>query len=1082
MTGTFRTILSVPLGLITVVAIIALVAPDSQGQTEPPTFGIGNWTVSDVTVVEDDFVLMDGNVTVKPGGDLTLRNVTILFMCEWSREHGLSVRDGGTLRIENSTLGSTRLRVKWTFYASGGSTLRILDSMIQECGGFTMGTTDSIIERNDFKGGGIGLCPDAPPVRNCTFSGGGVFTSGTWVVDCTFVGGTYGIRVVGEIIPRIIRCTFRDIIFAGVRLGSKNLHGVSLGGAVIIDCSFEYSRWGVWSEGGCRPSIIENCTFERVENAVSIANGSLEIVNGRFFNCTQFIDSHEDSRIDWTVTERAIAVGGSISLSGDLVLRDGARLDCIDCIELAQWNVEAIPRNITLGKGSTLKLVRTALRPPEQDVQKKWIPSNCLPLVIQGDEATLSLVDVRKINLSFPLRLGNLSCRDSRLPLGSWTVQYIDLADSLLYADPAGGEAMIRVTGRLGPTGQLEAGHITRCELDGIPSNGPWLNVSGGRLICRETLYDLPGWLATGGIRLPVSEDVASIESYWSMKVKVVWQSQVPIPSQTVVITDGEGSEHSVVTGPDGTAYATNVLTEVALAAARVRSLLPFTYSVNMSGLTGERVLEKVSGPIEIAVLVRDLIVPTLMVDQGRFLATNRSTYTITGRASDAHTGLAFIEVAIQPDLFHRVDVAPENGTFSFEVELSQLYQTLYIRAYDWVGNRAVWSLVIHYSQREPFLTIYEPVNGSWVNTDPVLIVGVTDPNSTVEVGGRLQHTENGTFMLLVPLVDGLNILSVLSTNLAGNSIVMSLKLFLDTDPPLLEILEPLDKHHYTESATGVISGRAEPGSTVLVNTVELLMDEDGGFSAKTSLDQGPTLFIVQAIDGAGNKAVAEIVFVLDSVPPDLSVVFPPEDGLRTNRTSVTLELSTDMVTEKDGKPTGDILTVNGDAITVTGSEVRVVLELVEGVNEVAIRVTDAMGNLQEVTRMVWVDTTPPALELVGEYPHATTDAYLTVGGRTEPGTIVTVNGLHTQVEDNGTFSLTVLLGSGTNIIDIVAEDAFGNNASVEVRTDMMPAGPEPNESEVAWYPILLVIAAVVLVAEGIFLKRRSKGAEKEAR
>ncbi len=101
----------------------------------------------------------------------------------------------------------------------------------------------------------------------------------------------------------------------------------------------------------------------------------------------------------------------------------------------------------------------------------------------------------------------------------------------------------------------------------------------------------------------------------------------------------------------------------------------------------------------------------------------------------------------------------------------------------------------------------------------------------------------------------------------------------------------------------------------------------------------------------------------------------------------------------------------------------------------------------------------------------------MTVRGRTEPGTIVIVNGLHTQVEDDGTFSRTVLLSSGTNIIYVVAEDGFGNSASVDVRTDMMPTGPEPKESEVAWFPILLALATVGLVVEGIVLYLRSKEA-----
>jgi hypothetical protein len=475
-----------------------------------------------------------------------------------------------------------------------------------------------------------------------------------------------------------------------------------------------------------------------------------------------------------------------------------------------------------------------------------------------------------------------------------------------------------------------------------------------------------------------------------------------------------------------------------------------------------------------------DLIQPTIMIDQGTFLATNRSTHTITGRASDVHSGLAFVEQAISPEGFRRVDVSAVNGTFSFDIELAKPYQTIFINAYDWVGNRAVWPLLIYYSQLEPSLTIYEPLNGSWVNTDLVKIEGATDPNSTVEVGDVGQHTENGTFTLFVPLVDGRNILTVTSVNLAGNRFFTFLELFLDKEVPIIEIISPLEKHHLTRNATGVISGRAEPGCTVLINTVEVDLDQEGGFSGTISLDQGSTLFTVQAIDRAGNRAVAEIVFVLDSVAPELSVAFPPEEGLLTNRTSFTIELLTSMVTEKDGMPTGDILTVNGDAITVTGSEVKVVIQLEEGFNEITVRVEDAMGNLQEVSRTVWVDTTAPTLELVGEYPLATNDAYMTVKGRTEPGVIVIVNGRYTQVDDDGSFSVTVLLGSGTNIIDVVATDPYGNRASVDVRTDMSPAGPETKESEVPWFPIFLAVATVLLLVEAIMLWRRSKGAHKE--
>ncbi len=1083
MTGRPSKLGMMALGLLAVAAVaaIALASPPAGAQTDPPAFGIGDWRVDDVTVIEDRSIILDGNLSVMAEGDLTLRNVTLLFKCRSGQGRSITVQGGGSLSVLSSTLGSTRLRAQWGFSVPEGSNLTILGSNIQECSMVSVGTTHAVIEGNTIEGGGvgIGIVNGAAPIRNCTFSGTvGISTAGTWVEDCTFAGHTHkGIVIVGGY-PRISRCTFVDMYATGIYL--------SYHGAEVVDCTFEDSRRGIWTEEFCTPSRVENCTFERVEVAISIRGSIMEVVNGHFLNCSMAIDSREMSRINWTVTDEAIALGGPVSLSGEVVLTEGARLTCIDCIEFEQWNLEHDGRSISLAPGSVLKLVRTRLEPPEEDQLKPWIPGGCLPLVLQGEGATLSLQEVSRLDVSFPVRLGQLHCRDMRLTLGSWEVGHVEMVDTVLRVDPAPGSASLTINAMQGGPGGGEAGFLDGCHVEGISPNSsagrPWLDLLGGRLVCHDSLFNLSGWLETGGVRLPTAQGGASLEAYWSVRVTVVWQSQVPIPSQAVEMEDAEGTLSGAVTGPTGKAVFRDVLTEEALASDVVRSLLPLTFRVNMSGLRGTSALEEVVGPVDVGVVVKDLVRPTLVVDQGRFLATNRSTVRVTGRASDAHSGLAFVEASLGKDVFTRVHVSPQDGGFSFDVEADDLYQTLMVRAYDRVGNFRAWALMIHFSQREPYLTVYEPANEAWVRSAVVMVVGETDPNSTVEVAGLLQHTENGSFRLFVPLVEGRNVLSLRSTDLAGNTNVTTLELFLDTRPPELTILEPMEPYQSTRNATEVIRGRAEPGCTVMINAVVLVPDVTGGFKARTSLDQGSTLYIVQAIDRAGNTAVAEIVFVLDSEPPELVVAFPPEDGLLTNRTTIAVELQTDIVTLLDGVPTGDVLTVNGMPVNVTEADVRFELELEEGDNDIVFRVADAAGNELVVVRMVRVDTSPPSLALFGELPVITTSPFMDLAGSTEPGSVVVVNGLTTLVDENGTFRKTVLLSSGTNRIVIVSKDGYGNRATRLVLVEMMPETPPPKESRTSLHPIMIGMTVAVLFVEGVAVGLYARRARRRPR
>jgi hypothetical protein len=84
--------------------------------------------------------------------------------------------------------------------------------------------------------------------------------------------------------------------------------------------------------------------------------------------------------------------------------------------------------------------------------------------------------------------------------------------------------------------------------------------------------------------------------------------------------------------------------------------------------------------------------------------------------------------------------------------------------------------------------------------------------------------------------------------------------------------------------------------------------------------------------------------------------------------------------------------------------------------------------------RYVAPDTTSPSLRLTSPADGMTTDQpSVVVSGTTEPGAQVSVNGLLASVAAEGTFSLSVALKEGTNVITVVAEDAAGNRATASV-------------------------------------------------
>ncbi len=1078
------------LAIVALAIAVTAIAASSSAQTDPPALGMGDWVISDDTVIEDRFVLLRGSLIINPSGELTLRNSTVLFGSTTNIEYGISVASGGTLRVvEGSTLGSSRVGTAWSFLTGPDSHIRIQNSTVAECGmhftsnihrwqnnGMYLTTKDALIENSRFQGGFIGAIldggEDALAVRNCTFETYyGVITFGTSVEDCTFRDqGLYGVFVYGGTGTTVHRCTFEGIFGSGVQVGWVDVETSTVYEATarVEDCSFRRSQNGVWTASESHVTIV-NCTFDDLGNIGYRTDtmGDGLIVNSRFIDCNKAVEADKGSFVNWTVTDSSLVTRGSVTLSGDLLLEEGAVMRLLECRNLTILNQASRPVTVRLERGSRLEIVNGSLEVPKMpDVGWVWVPFR-----LEGAGATLNLTGVHRINLTYPVELSELSCVDSTLPLGTWRVGRLHLEGCDLVGDPAGYAASLEIDAAPGTGGMGEAGMLVRCDLEGLASLSgarPWLLLRAGRLTSLDTIFGVSELLDANRLQLPDAAGVASLEVSWSGVLSVHWQNQAPIPGAVVELVDSQGGTRTFTADDGGKAHVPELLTEVASSRDDITMLYPFELDVNVSGLHGSVRIEMVDSPLEVSIPVLDVVPPVLSVDQGVAIATNDPNVTLTGHTMDVHSGVAFLEVAVLPKDHLKVPVE-DDGSFVWNFTAEVGLQVVSLRLYDQVGNRAQWRVEVYHTVEPPFIIIEEPFNDTWVNTTYVFIVGQTEANSTVAVRGLEQMAEDGTFRMRVPLDEGPNVLEITSTSLAGNVNTINLSVLRDTVPPELEVSSPPETPHSTSTNRFPIVGLAEVGSTVFINTAELGVSNGSSFTATVNLGEGVNVVTVRAVDEAGNAARIVLEFWVDSTPPNLQVLWPP-DGFMTNATSVTVEVETDLDAN---------LTINGEGVVFTTTEVLYPLALDVGEHSITVRASDAAGNAAEVTVVVVVDRSPPFIILDSSMPNRTSDIKIRLAGRTEPNSTVRFNGAPLAVDLNGSFFKILLLNEGMNRIEVFSTDEFGNQAREVFEVEMIPSQPPPKERAPSLIPLLLVITLLVLAVEGVLLMWRKRVRER---
>ncbi len=188
---------------------------------------------------------------------------------------------------------------------------------------------------------------------------------------------------------------------------------------------------------------------------------------------------------------------------------------------------------------------------------------------------------------------------------------------------------------------------------------------------------------------------------------------------------------------------------------------------------------------------------------------------------------------------------------------------------------------------------------------------------------------------------------------------------------------------------------------------------------------------------GPARRGEHSVPVEVDTTPPSL-VVANLEPQMTVREPTLTIEGTTDpdalVWLNNEPQP----LPVNSNGVF------RVVRQLQEGENTIVVRAVDNAGNEMEASYTVVLRTQPPEITLLEPPAEAWLNQNpVTVRGQAPPETEVTVNGRPARVNQDGTFTLDLVLEEGDNVIVVEATDEVGNTARLERVVHLRTRPPE---------------------------------------
>jgi hypothetical protein len=497
-----------------------------------------------------------------------------------------------------------------------------------------------------------------------------------------------------------------------------------------------------------------------------------------------------------------------------------------------------------------------------------------------------------------------------------------------------------------------------------------------------------------------------------------------------------------------------------------------FAYNLVSDGLynVSVRATDKAGnvGLLVRAGVIVDTMPPPIDLLEEPPLATNQPILILEGW-TEPHATIYVGNVLSWPD---------DDGNFEIQFPLSEGANPLVIKVQDVAGNwnQSVYSVML--DSIPPSLTLNEPDDGLITNDPEVIFSGGTGTDVTITVDGYPVSTYKGAFTTTVELAEGEHLVEVEATDLAGNANTLFRTVTVDITAPDLSIESPAQAVFTTTDDSVFIAGRMDDAIDHVFINGERMEGLPGEFAIQVDLAEGDNPFTVVVRDAAGNDNRQEITITRDTRAPKFTVddveaqdgeIIKSDDDKFSSSDTLVFHVRVDEHA---------IFTIGLNSYSGDG-QFTIVHELSEGTNSITIEVADAMGNLADPWHDVYIfDFTAPAVAFT--YPadgFTTNEAELTLTGVTDDLTSkVWINDVPAGLRSDGGFTMTVTLEQGDNVFSVRNRDRAGNEATAQI-TVKRKEKQEVQESNVGVMAIALVVGLVIGIAV-MYVIGRKGGAE----
>ena len=1075
----------------------------ATAQTDPPPYGIGDWTITDKTVVKDQTLVIKGNVNVMPGASLTLDHTILSLQTPADYQNNINVNPTGALYITNgSYIGTTDKLYILDLYPN--SKLRITDSMVNGLSALTIGSTDAVIERSNFTftqisegivalGGhviirnstvvtadisvwdaqgdvevydsmitdsmtdGINvypLCtlvmhPEVPPVWLPPW----FLAAGFWNVN-PYCAMTRHAKILNNEITwaneEAIKISYSTVTIEGNTLQVVTGDGVHIehlsSNVVIKDNEISNVWYGI------------RVDMQSSDNGAPYFPSVIRIENNNITKCKDYAYAVKDNvNVDasWVVRGRDSLVDSPIQMKLPINITTGGHLT-LEGSALTLFGLNVAPNGFTVDQGGELTLddVTTELKSPTFGTYLNVL-----------DGGTAHIVNSTLSGLGYAYGQNGQNA-------GVYSAGVMEIDGSFIGNGydgivVAGGNTTVRSSVVMNCTDGLR---VVDGGLDVYNSSitamaGMAVKVDKGTVNLYNTTFNANRYLVSGG-RLNV---------FWQCDVKTMWENGVTIGNVSFRVVEKTGATvNAGLTGADGFSnkFYLREFTDTGsgkqmTTAHNVSGSYKAAEGIGMTNSTEANVV----GNMRIPLYIPDHVLPWLKVlSPGVVVYQRNNTLIVNGTAGDNQSGLDRVQWSLDLDLWTDVNGLAQ---WNFSMFLKFGKYDLYLRALDRAGNAYYLTMKVTIDSSAPFLFILSPKDGYITKLRTVLVEGATEYGANVTIKGISVLAVDGTFRISVPIDEGENIIVVTAKDDTGNFNSSSVKVVRDTTPPKIVVTSPPENYvtNRIDEQNIPVTGYTDVGAKLMSQGRAIIVNDDGSFSFTFGLKDGINVIDLMAEDSLGNQNSTVRHVLYDRTIPPLNIS-SPKDGLYTNRTSVPVI----GMTEAGANVTARSINFTASTMSDGSGRFELSLGLSEGQNTIQVTARDLAGNMKSGTVTVFRDTIAPTLILNGVKDGMVSDqTAIIVEGQTDAGAMVKLNGDILPVGRTGLFGTTLNLYSANNTFVFEAVDRAGNSKVVTIHIKRKaPPEPKPGGTQAAfdYMPLLAVITIIVLVVQWVLLSR----------